>query len=99
MGLFDVPAFARRGQDVEYSLKRLHARCRHQREELLEMVRLRLRQWAKVATGWDDWSGIWSSPMDTVWEMAHAEEPQWALRHASGRERKTVARALIASAD
>ena len=99
MGLFDLPAFARRGQDVEYSLKRLHARCRLQREELLEMVRLRLRQWAKVATGWHDWSEIWCSPVDSLWEMAHSEEPQWAVRPAPPRQRKTVARDLIASVE
>jgi len=99
MGLFDLPAFARRGQDVEYSLKRLHARCRLQREELLEMVRLRLRQWAKVATGWHDWSEIWRSPVDSLWEMAHSEEPQWAVRPAPPRQRKTVARDLIASVE
>src|SRR5438270_11058066 len=99
MGLFDVPAFARRGQDVEYTLKRLHARCRLHREELLEMVRLRLRQWAKVATGWQDWPEIWSAPMDSLWEMAHSEEPQWAVRPAPPRQRKTVARDLIASVE
>lgn len=97
LGLFDLPAFARRGQDVEYSLKRLRARCRLQREELLDMVRLRLRQWAKVATGWDDWSEIWCSPMDSLWELAHSAEPRWALRAAPPRQRKTVARDLIAS--
>jgi hypothetical protein len=97
LGLFDLPAFARRGQDVEYSLKRLHARCRIQREELLEMVRLRLRQWAKVATGWDDWSEIWCSAVDSLWAMAHSEEPRWALRPAPPRQRKAVARDLIAS--
>jgi hypothetical protein len=99
MGLFDLPAFARRGQDVEYSLKRLHARCRLQREELLEMVRLRLRQWAKVATGWPDWSGIWCFPVDSLWDMAHSEEPQWAVRPAPPRLRKAVARDLIASVE
>ncbi len=97
MGLFDLPAFARRGQDVEYSLKRLHARCRLQREELLEMVRLRLRQWAKVATGWHDWPEIWCSPVHSLWGMAHSEEPLWAVRPAPPRQRKTVARDLIAS--
>ena len=56
MGLFDVPAFARRGQDLEYALERIHARCLQVREESLEMVRLRLRQWLRVAAGPDDWS-------------------------------------------
>jgi hypothetical protein len=99
MGLFDLPAFARRGQDVEYSLRRLHTRCRLQREELLEMVRLRLRQWAKVATGWHDWSGTWCSPVDSLWDMAHSEEPQWAVRPAPPRQRRTVARDLITSVE
>src|SRR5208337_91747 len=57
MGLFDVPAFARRGQDLEYSLKWIHARCLQEREESLEMVRLRLRQWSRVATGPGVWAG------------------------------------------
>ncbi|MGZ3316444.1 MAG: hypothetical protein ACXU95_03995, partial [Isosphaeraceae bacterium] len=60
MGLFDVPAFARRGQDLEYSLKRIHARCLQEREESLEMVRLRLRQWSRVATGPGDWSDVFA---------------------------------------
>ena len=55
MGLFDLPAFARRGQDLEYSLRRIHTRCREQREEFLEMVRVRLRQWSRVAAGPEDW--------------------------------------------
>ena len=99
MGLFDLPAFARRGQDVEYSLKRLHARCRLRREELLEMVRLRLRQWAKVATGWNDWAEVWRSPLDSLWNMVHSEEPHWASQPAPARQRKTVARDLIASVE
>ncbi len=40
MGLFDLPAFARRGQDLEITLQRLHDRCRKARGELLDMVQL-----------------------------------------------------------
>ncbi len=68
MGLFDVPAFARRGQDLEYALKRIHARCLQVREESLPMVRLRLRQWSRVATGPDDWSEVFTGPLDSLWE-------------------------------
>ena len=50
LGLFDVPAFVRRGQELESALNRLHARYRREREEQLEMVRVRLRQWSSVAT-------------------------------------------------
>ena len=51
MGLFDLPAFARRGQDLEITLRRLHERCRKARGQLLDMVQLRLRQWSRAVTG------------------------------------------------
>jgi len=54
IGLFDLPAFARRGQDVEFAVGRLHARCRDHRLELLEMVHMRLRQWSRSAAGPSD---------------------------------------------
>ena len=53
MGLFDVPAFARRGQELEETLRRLDDRCRQARAERLDMVHVRLRQWARAATGPD----------------------------------------------
>ncbi|MGA7496841.1 MAG: hypothetical protein WBX00_08945 [Isosphaeraceae bacterium] len=97
MGLFDVPAFARRGQDLEYSLKRIHARCLREREESLEMVRLRLRQWSRVATGPGDWSEVFAGPIDSLWQHAQHEPPVWAGRVAPARQKRTVARDLIAS--
>ena len=75
LGLFDTPAFVRRGQDLEYALGRLHARCRHQRDSLLEMVRLRLRQWAGVATGPDDRAGTFAAPIAALWPLAGAAPP------------------------
>ena len=83
LGLFDAPAFVRRGQDLEYALGRLHARCRHQRESLLEMVRLRLRQWASVATGPDDQAGTFAMPIVALWPLSGAAPPVWALQPAS----------------
>jgi hypothetical protein len=97
MGLFDLPAFARRGQDLEYSLNRIHARCRDQREELLEMVRLRLRQWSRVATGLGDWSEVFAGPIDSLWQLTRSEPPAWAEQSAPSRPRRAVARDLIAS--
>ena len=43
MGLFDAPAFARRGLELDDSLRRLHDRCRRARADRLDMVQLRLR--------------------------------------------------------
>jgi hypothetical protein len=97
LGLFDLPAFARRGQDVEYSLKRLHSRCRQQRGEYLEMVRLRLRQWSRVAAGPDDWSEVFTAPIDSLWHLTASEPPTWALRPAPPRQQRAVARDLIVS--
>lgn len=97
MGLFDVPAFARRGQDLEYSLKRIHARCHDQREELLEMVRTRLRQWSRLATGPEDGPLVFSQPIDALWRLARFEPPTWAEKAAPARQQRAVARDLIAS--
>src|SRR4051794_6096472 len=99
LGLFDVPAFARRGQDLEHAIDRIHVRCRAQREGLLEMVQLRLRQWSKVADGPESWSGVFAGPIDGLWVAADAQPPRWADRPAPLRQRKTVARDLVASAE
>jgi hypothetical protein len=97
LGLFDLPAFARRGQDLELSVNRLHARCRHHRETLLELVWMRLRQWSRVATGPDEDSEIFASPIDGLWLLSRSDVPTWATRPAGIRQRRTVARDLIAS--
>jgi hypothetical protein len=97
LGLFDTPAFVRRGQDLEYALGRLHARCRHQRDSLLEMVRLRLRQWAGVATGRDDLAGTFAAPIAALWPLSGAAPPTWSLQAASSRRCRAVARDMVAS--
>ena len=97
IGLFDLPAFARRGQDLEITVRRLHERCRSAREELLDMVRLRLRQWSHAATGPQDWSEVFSQSIEPLWVLSHAEDPQWADSPASIRRRLTIGHDLIAS--
>ena len=97
LGLFDVPAFARRGQDLEYTLARLHARCDRERSAMLEMVRLRLRQWSALATGPDDWSPPFAAPVAPLWPPAGSDPPAWAARPGPGSRRRAVARDLVAS--
>lgn len=97
LGLFDAPAFVRRGQDVEYALGRLHERCRRERDEKLEMVRLRLRQWAAVATRPDEASSGFARTIEALWPLSGAEGPEWAARPASPRRQRTVARDLVAA--
>ena len=101
LGLFDVPSFARRGQDVEYNLARLRARCGRERAAMLDMVRLRLRQWAGLATGPGIASDYFAGPIDDLWPLAGAEPPVWARASISGARRKlrTVARDLVASVE
>jgi hypothetical protein len=99
MGMFDAPAFARRGQDVDYALGGLHERCRRRRAEMLEMVRVRLRQWSRAAVGPDDWSDAFRAPIDGLWTPSRAEPPQWASTPASARQRRTIARDLAASVE
>ena len=78
MGLFDLPAFARRGQDLEATLRRMHLRCRAARGQLLEMVHLRLRQWSSAAAGNESWRGVFTSTIEPLWVLAEASPPRWA---------------------
>jgi hypothetical protein len=98
LGLFDLPAFARRGQELEFTLNSMHARCRRQKEELLEMVRLRLRQWSRSA-GTRSWSEFFAAPIDALWTLSGSEDHQWAPQPASARQRFVIARDLVASVE
>ena len=95
--VFDVPAFVRRGQDVEFLLTALDERCRRGRLALLDMVHLRLRQWAKVATGPADWRDAFLAPVAPLWPASGAAEPAWARVPGPRRARRTAARDLAAS--
>lgn len=99
MGLFDAPSFARRGLELEEMLRRVDLRCRQARTERLEMVRLRLKQWAGVASGPDDSAAIFASPIDPLWPLSGAEPPRWVPYPAPRRRQLTVARDLIASVE
>lgn len=99
MGLFDLPAFARRGQDLDYSLRRIHMRCQDQRDKFLEPVRMRLRQWSRAAAGPDDWKAVFTDPIDPLWQQAQADPPAWSGRLAPPRQLRTVARDLQASVE
>ena len=75
MGLFDVPAFARRGQELEDTLRRLRERCRQARVERLDMVHVRLRQWSRAVTGPEAWSAVFSASIEPLWPLSEAEPP------------------------
>jgi hypothetical protein len=97
LGLYDVPAFARRGQDMEYFVGQVHARCRARREEYLEMVQMRLRQWAAVARGPEDWAAAFAAPVVCLWPSTASPPPAWADRSGSPRQQRIAARDLAAS--
>jgi hypothetical protein len=97
MGLFDVPAFARRGQDLEITLRLLDERCRKARVKLLDMVQLRLRQWSHAVTGPDAWSTVFTRSIEPLWPLAAAEQPTWAAFPASMRRQRVIAGDLIAA--
>jgi hypothetical protein len=97
LGLFDLPAFARRGQDLEYALARMDKYCRRVRLETLEMVHLRLRQWSSAVTGPEAWSGVFTAPIVELWDLCAAEAPQWAVELAPMRRQRAIARDLVGS--
>jgi hypothetical protein len=53
VGRYDAPAYVRRAREVQGAFDQLVARCRQQREEWLEMVRLRLGTLRALAGGWE----------------------------------------------
>ena len=97
LGLIDVPAFARRGHDLEQTLKRLELRCRSKRFQMLDMARMRLRQWARVATCANDGRLIFAESIEPLWALCEAEPPRWSHTLGSVRARRAVASDLIAS--
>jgi len=99
LGLFDVPAFARRGQDVEHSRIRLGWRCAKARDAMLDMFRLRLRQWAAASNGPDLARTVFDSPIDALWPLSNAPSPKWAARPDSPRRLRAIGRDIIASTE
>jgi hypothetical protein len=97
LGLFDTPAFARRGLEVDETLRRMHDRCRRARADRLDMVRLRLRQWAGAVTGSEAWSGVFVAPITLLWPLSEAEPPRWSSSPGSIPRRLGIARDLVAA--
>jgi hypothetical protein len=97
LGLFDAPAFARRALELEYAIHGLRQRLAREREAMLDMVRLRLRQWASVSSGPDDWVEVFSASIDSLWLSAGADDPCWGGRAVPPRRRRAAARDLVSS--
>jgi hypothetical protein len=99
LGLFDVPAFARRGHDLESALIRLRSRLQGHRQTLLNMVQLRLRQWAAATTGPEAELRYFAQPIAELWALTGSDPPRWARRSASSWKLRRIARDLIASVE
>ena len=99
LGLFDVPAFARRGQDVEHARLRLRHRLARTRVGMLDMFHLRLRQWAAAATGPGTATTVFRAPIDDLWSLSHAPVPNWAKYPETPRRLRAIGRDMIASAE
>ena len=98
LGMFDVPAFARRGQELEFALDHLQARLAREREDRLDMVRMRLRQWCAVATSPVDGLEFVNVPA-LIKAVGASTPPVWASSPGPRRRRMTVARDLLASVE
>ena len=95
MGLFDTPAFARRGQELEELLRRLRLRCRQARFERLDMVHVRLRQWSRAVTNPMAWTKVFAYSIEPLWALSEAETPRWASETAPIRRQIEIAENLI----
>jgi hypothetical protein len=97
MGMFDVPSFARRGHALEFTLARFHDRCHATRSEMLDMVRMRLKQWTQASNGPDAWRDIFAGPISDLWPLSQANPPIWSESCHPIRRRQAIANNLIAS--
>jgi hypothetical protein len=97
LGLYDAPAFARRGHDLEFALDRLNDRFRAARAPMLDMVRLRLKQWAGSTTGHSSSLAVFESTIEWLWPIAAAPEPVWTSQDAPIRKLRGIAHDMILS--
>ena len=95
IGLFDAPAFARRGQELEDTLSRLDVTCKRERKERLEPVRSALRGWEDVTDQPSGWVDHFTAPIEDLWPSTLAEPPRWALRAARATKRQAAARTIV----
>ena len=103
LGMLVAPSFARRGTEVEFLRKRLCDRLNQERDGMLDMVRLRLREWSRAADG----PAAWPFPdgetatfdFDALFRSAGLDAPTWSRRAESVRVRRRIARDLIAAVD
>jgi hypothetical protein len=79
LGQLGEPAFVRRGRLVQTTYEQLLARCRQQRNEWLDMVRLRLGQLRCLAGDWDALAPLLTPDEITSLRALH-DELQPALR-------------------
>jgi hypothetical protein len=97
LGLFDIPAFARRGQDLEQGLERFDSRLHRRRMHYLEMVHLRLRQWAAAVEGPQACEPVFVEPIAPLWPLTGAGEPVWGTKPVPHRKRRAIGRDLVQS--
>ncbi len=97
LGMFDAPAFARRGLELEHAHFRLSERFRRERGPMLDMVRLRLRQWAAVAD--QPGASILEINFDELARLVEGTTDIAPATLGGVRKPRAVARDLIASAE
>lgn len=96
LGRFDAPAFARRALQVEAACADLLQRCRRERAERLDMVRLYLGTLQALAVDWA-WLGPFlasEEDLNLVRELHGALQPRLRAPVAPARTDRTLRRGL-----
>lgn len=93
---YDAPAYVRRARAVEDAFEQLLARCRHQRDDWLKLVRIRLGTLRMLAS---DWAVLRPQLADdeqvSVLEQLHAElQPRLRIRVAATTSERAHRRSL-----
>jgi hypothetical protein len=66
---------------------------------MLDMVRLRLKQWASAVDGPEADVTLFVESIGPLWPATGAEPPRWASRNDTDRRRRVIARDLVAGVE
>src|SRR4051794_4364723 len=90
-----APAYVRRAREVEEAFRALVERCRHQRDQWLGLVRIRLGTLHGLAGDWEQLRALLDEDQLEVVRKLHAElQPRLRLPVAPTASRRALRRAL-----
>jgi hypothetical protein len=97
LGLYDVPAYVRRARRVQDAYENLIDRCRRQRQDWLQMVRVRLGLLRALAGDWERLRPLLGAdaPMEVLQGLEVELAPRLRQRMTPAKSQRTLRRCLL----